>query len=236
MLENLPPFHPGVSPPFLQVLVGDPGVFARGTDVTPESLRKPPVSVKVGGEDPPSLPIEGPEDRSARTVPEEDRHVPSLGGEIQTRGLDLHPHQKDRPVLARAYPGIGDGEAVNETGALGPHVQRRHPGKPKLCLEESAGSWKGVIRAQRGQDDSIDIGSLQTCGIESHVRRPPSHFGTSKSFLFRNPTSLQDPRSFPDPFVGRVHPEGKVAVCDNTVGYVEARSEEDGVDHGSSLS
>ena len=93
----------------------------------------------------------------ACSVTEETGHVPSLSREIQADALDLGPHQEDVPIGSGFDELVGDGQAVDETAALLPNVERADLADTELVLQKDAAAREVVLGTESGKDDEIDV-------------------------------------------------------------------------------
>src|SRR6266568_1508522 len=105
--------------------------------------------------------VSRPENRDARAVAEQHRGVPAAGRLVEPARVHLGADQQHATVLARADPGVGDREAIDEARALVTHVDGRDVGEAELALEEHAVAGLEVVGGAGAIHDAIEVGGLE---------------------------------------------------------------------------
>ena len=177
-LEDVAAVHHGdvVAPLELGVIRVGPVLEADARDV--ELLEVVPVGVQLLVEDP-ALAVRGLEHHRRRRVPEEhgevaEARVPGVlfrrgrgfcpavqvlelrGRPRHEAGVDLGPHEEDRPRQARADVGVHELQTVEEPRALLADVEAGHGGKAELGLEDGPRPGEVVVGGHGGEDHEVD--------------------------------------------------------------------------------
>jgi hypothetical protein len=132
----------------LRLLLG-PGIrrHQRSRTFDPELLGVSAFAMEIERQDPASVGIGRLQDDGSGPVGKDHRRVASLSREIHSGGLDFLPDHQDAAEGAAPDVGIGDGECIDETGALHPNVDRRNGGGDgELALQVDAVAGKKMIR------------------------------------------------------------------------------------------
>src|SRR5690606_22161037 len=124
----------------------------------------------------------------------------------------------------------GDGQTVEEAGALVTNIERWHSRDAQLRLQVDATSGEEVVRAQRRVDDAVDLLRIHPGPLERYVRRLQREIGTGLlPGLY--PVALLDAAPLPDPFIRRVPPLAELVVRQHPFGYVKPCTDELGAKH-----
>src|SRR5262249_28633673 len=151
----------------------------------------------------------GTEQHGARAVAEENGHLATALGEFEPGRVNLGPDDEHVSVDAGANPRVRDRQRVEKTRALVSHVESGHARDAELVLEEHARAGKEVIRAQRGEDDRVDVALGLAGMLERHLARVEREVARADAALF-DVTPLFDARALLNPFVARGKELGKV--------------------------
>ena len=79
-------------------------------------------------------------DDGARTVPEQHRHVASLGREVQPRGMHFASHDQDPLEHLRTDEAVGHGQGVDEPAALCAKIETGDLGDAESLVQKERGS------------------------------------------------------------------------------------------------
>jgi hypothetical protein len=230
VLEDVLPVHDGVVPARVQVLVGDAREVGGRVALAPQHLGVLAIGVEVRGQHAATGILGGPQDGGAGAIAEQHAQVPALRAEVHATGVNLRADQQDALVLAHADPRVGNGQAVEEAGALVAHVQRRHAGYAELALEVDAAAGEEVVGAERRVDDAVDVAGLHVRALESDARGFHRQVG-ARLLAGLDPVPLLDAGPLADPLVGRVPVLRQFVVGDDPIRDVVAEADERGARH-----
>jgi len=163
-------------------------------------------------------------------------YVAAAGAEIQPYGVYLGTDQQNLFGHAGLDVSVGSRQAVHETGTLGPDVERGDfgLGDAKLALQQHTGAGEVVIRAQRRENDKVDVFLIDARvgdGFEAGLEGQ----GGSRLFSGRDVAALFDAGPLANPFIAGLHHRGKILIGDHVLGHVMANSGNSTVRHNLTL-